>query len=678
MSLRVPPLLLALPLLGIARLLPQSGFGLWLRLAAASLLLLAPGRLVARALGRRGAAAAISWSCGIVALGLAITFAVHGSLNLTLGIVLGAGALALPFRFRRDARDRDDALGRGRGIAVLTGLVLGAFLWGIEGFVRGDGIFHLGRVRKLDTFGSLSLRAVDEFRHGGLHPGYAFPLWHGWLALVAKLGGVDPTSVMLHEPSILAPLAVVLAYEMGRAVFESAWIGAAVAAAQVALIAFAPGNGGAYTSLELPGTMSRQLLVPACITLFFRLVRDPTWGIVATLAVAAMDIAFIHPTYALFVAIPLGGYAVARVLVTRADWRHSAIALTAFTGPVLLVFAWLAPIVSETKAHNPSRPALTIGLGHYKTDLVVHSFTSYHLAPGVVARAGAVVVAALALTPLAMLAPRRRWSSLVLGGMVSVLGLELWSLVFPHFSDLVSLSQSRRAAGFAPFAIALAGGAVVLARLTRWLVLPIGLAAGIVLEREFPGDFGLRLAHGGPAVAAWVALWGGVGALVAAAALVLLRRAPSLERPGLLASAAVLLFVAPVVWHGAAHWEVRVKKDPDRLTPGLVAFLRDSVPKRATVFADLETSYRISGYAPVYVAVAPPTHVADTRANDPARRRLDFLRYLATGSLAVPRRYGADWLVLRPHEPIAAAERQGATVVYRDLRFTVLRLPSSG
>ena len=33
-------------------------------------------------------------------------------------------------------------------------------------------------------------------------------------------------------------------------------------------------------------------------------------------------------------------------------------------------------------------------------------------------------------------------------------------------------------------------------------------------------------------------------------------------------------------------------------------------------------SYRISAYAPVYVASAPPAHVADTRANFPYGRRL--------------------------------------------------------
>ena len=162
-------------------------------------------------------------------------------------------------------------------MAALAGAGLGAALWGIEGVVHGDALFHLGRIRKLDDLGSLSLRAVDEFKDGGLHPGYAFPLWHGWLALAAKLARVDPTLVLLHESSILAPLALVLAFEMGRVVFRSTSLGVATMLVQVTLIALAPGGGGAYTSLELPGTLARQLLVPAAITLFFRFVRDGEW-----------------------------------------------------------------------------------------------------------------------------------------------------------------------------------------------------------------------------------------------------------------------------------------------------------------------------------------------------------------------------------------------------------------
>ena len=320
MSLRAPPLLLSLPLLGIARLLPEHGVGLWLRLAAATLVLLLPGRLVARALGRSGPASAFVWSVGLVAAALALTFAVHASLDLVLVLLLVVAVLALPFQKKRAT----DSGFRVPGAVALAGVGLGIALWSIEGVVRGDALFHLGRMRKLDDFGALSLHAVDEFKDGGLHPGYAFPLWHGWLALVAKLAGVDPTAVVLHESSILAPLALVLAYEMGRQVFRSTWLAVATMLAQVAMIALAPGGGGAYTSLELPGTTARQLLVPAVIALFFRFVRDPNRALALTLALAGMDLAFVHPTYALFIAIPLVGFALVRALAAREDLRASA------------------------------------------------------------------------------------------------------------------------------------------------------------------------------------------------------------------------------------------------------------------------------------------------------------------------------------------------------------------
>jgi hypothetical protein len=638
---------------------------LWLRLAAATAVLLLPGVVVARALGRRTVSAAFAWSVAVVAGALALTFAVHGSLWLTLGLDLGAGAVAVPFALRR--RQVTTCYLPVQWAVVLAGVVLGALLWGIEGVVRGDALFHLGRIRKLDDFGALSLRAVDEFKDGGLHPGYAFPLWHGWLALVAKIAHVDPTSVVLHEPSILAPLALLLAYELGRTVFRSAWLGVATMLAQVALIAFAPGNGGSYTSLELPGTVARQLLVPAALTLFFLFVRAPSRPLALTLAAAGMDLAFVHPTYALFLAIPLAGFALARALLARADVRVSAAALAAYGVPVLLVFAWLEPIVAETLSHNPSAAEKASQLRHYANDLVVHSQSSFHLAPGMVARSGSIALAALVLVPLAGLAARRRWAAFVLGGTVLVLVLELWSLVFPHFSDLVSLSQARRAAGFVPFAVALVGGAAVATRFLRLAVIPVALAAGIVLQIEFPGDFGGPF-HAAPSVGAWIALFGGLAALVVGA----LRRG-ALERPGPVAAAAAALFVLPVVVHGFAHWHAAVTTDADALSPGLVQYLRHDVPRGAVVFADLETSYRISGYAPVYVCNAPPSHVADTKANQPYARRTAWLEFLRTGSLAIPRRYHAGWIVLRRHEPVARVEAQGATPVYRDASFIVLK-----
>ena len=204
----------------------------------------------------------------------------------------------------------------------------------------------------------------------------------------------------------------------------------------------------------------------------------------------------------------------------------------------------------------------------------------------------------------------------MLGGSVLVLGLELWSLLFPHFSDLVSLSQSRRAVGFVPFAFALAGGAAVLTRFLRLAVLPVALAAGIVVQLSYPHGVGWP---------AWVALFGGLAAL----ALTAVRPRLSLERPGPVAALAVALFALPVVVHGFSHWHAAVTNDPRALSPGLVQFLRHDVPRGSIVFADLETSYRISAYAPVYVCAAPPAHVADTKANAPETRRAAWLAFLA-------------------------------------------------
>ena len=619
----------------------------WLQLAIGTLVVLWPGRVVARALGVAGAAESFVWSIGVVTAVLVVTFGVHGSLWLTLGLTLATGVVVWPFSHRHDE-------GESHLFVSFLGLLFGIAAWFGDGVVRGDGIFHLARLRKLDEFGSLALRTVDEFKDGGLHPGYAFPVWHAWLALVGKVTGLDPTQVVLHESSLLTPLAFALAFELGRTIFRSVSMGFATLLAQVGLTAFAPGGPGAYRSLELPGTAARQLLVPAVTIVFFRFVRRPTWAGAATLAFAALALSFVHPTYALFVAIVLGGYAVVRLLVVR-EWRVNAVALVSFGVPMALVFLWLKPIADETV----SRDALAQNFEQYRSDIVVHSNTSYHLAAGIVSRSGSIAIAALALAPLAFFAVRRRWAALVLGGTALLLALELSPWLFPHFSDLVSMSQSRRAAGFLPFAVAFAGG---LSLLPWFVAVPAAIAAGIGLQLAWPGDFGLRLTHPGPGVVAWWALFG----CLVAIAVALVRRGDR-RSAGRLAAAQ---FVLPVVARGVADWRSESAADANGLTPGRVHFLRHDIPKGDVVFADLQTSYRIGAYAPLYVANGPPTHVADTKANDPYGRRDALRSFLRTGSLAIPRRYGAHWLVLRRGEHL----RVDAPLVYRDARFRAYRL----
>ena len=62
---------------------------------------------------------------------------------------------------------------------------------------------------------------------------------------------------------------------------------------------------------------------------------------------------------------------------------------------------------------------------------------------------------------------------------------------------------------------------------------PVGLGAGIAFQLAYPGDFGYALHEGGPALATWVALFGGAAAFVLG--LVLPRRYTGLDRPGAIA-----------------------------------------------------------------------------------------------------------------------------------------------
>jgi hypothetical protein len=650
----------ALVLLALARLLPASGIGLYLRLAAATGVVLLPGRLLVGA----GMSATLGWSVGAVAVALAVTFVVHGSLTLVL-VLLAALTLALIAWSPRPA----ELPGKTPALVLVAGAVFGIALWHVLGTVQGDALFHLGRVRKLAELGGLSLRSVDEFKDGGLHPGYAFPLWHGVLALVSRLSGVDPTLVVRYEASVLCPIAFVAGYEAGKALFKDSWLAATVLAGSLGLIVLAPGSGGALKSLALPATVALYVFVPAALALFF---SPPSRFGYATLAVLSLDLALIHPSYAPFLLVPLAGYLVARALLGgRADVPAIAGSLAAVGIPTAGMLVWLLPIVRETASSDLSGSALTgsrHGIARYADQLNVISASSFRLRPEVIDRRGAVAIAALALVPLAAVAWRRRWAAFVLGGTLAVLAILLVPFVFPHFAGAVSLSQARRLAAFLPLPFAFAGGAWVLARLLRIWVLPLALATGIWLQLAWPGDFNYTLKHGGPALATWIAAFGGLAALVAAAAI---RRTDLRGGSTRLAALAAGLFLLPVAVHGLSHWTRPTPQSSLELTSGLVHALRVQVPRRAVVFSDLETSYRISAFAPVYVAAAPPPHVADTTPNHPYKRATDVRAFFAHPSLAIPRRYGAGWLVVdRRHFPVSLPLRP----VYQDARFALYKL----
>jgi len=633
--------LFAPALLALSRLLPASGFGLGLRLSAATLVFLIPGAFLSRALGVRGFSGALAWTMAILFGTTAVTFAVHASLWLTLVLLLVAALAAAPFAARRKGGSSFWTFWM-----IVAGLVAGITLWWVSGY-DGDAFFHLARVQKLLALHDLSLRSVDEFKDGGLHPGYAFPLWHAAVAVIAKLAGVGAPSAFLHLPTVLLPLSFVLVYEAGAALFASSWAGVATALAEFALLGLASGHGGAYESMALPATASRTLILPALLALVFLYVREPSGARLASVAAASLAMTLVHPSYSVLVAIGLVGFLAVRALFDqRHDVKHIGAALAAIVVPAGLVVAWLLPIVRETASHSPSRVELNRAFAAYGNELDVFSRHSYRLAPELYGRAGAIAVASLLLLPLAVFAHRRMWAAFVLGSMLATFAVTLLPFVFPHFADAISISQARRIIGFAPRPFVLAGGMLVLAGFLRLWVLPVALASGIALQLLYPGDFGVpyRLVDGSPGWLTWVSFGATAAALVAGA--IFGRRIPQVEGVPFVAAGAVALFLLPVAVHGYSHW-TRPSSARLGLPEKLVSAVRREVPRGDVVFSDPLTAYELAAFAPVYINAAPTTHVADTRANRPTARRKDALIFFRDqGLLSLARRYGAHWLLV--------------------------------
>jgi len=671
-------LVAAAPLaLGLGRLLSPHGVGIVLRLAAATAcVLLLPGGIFVRALGRPAAfsvavAASFAWSMAALAGALALTFLVDGTIDTTLWLLVAFSAVALVPALMRAPVASEPTERRSVAGVFAAGAIFAGVVWWTANTIYGDGFFHLGRVRKLETLDLTSLNVVDEFRQGGLHPGYAFPVWHSAVALVARLADVDPTRALLHLPAILTPLALVLAYAAGAALFRSYGGGIAAAAAQAGLLGFSRAGTGSFDFLAFPPTVARALLAPALLALVFALAGGGRRRGVLSIAAASLALALVHPTYAFFVAVPLVGFLVARIVLATGRW-HEALRIGAAVPAVLLPAAlyalWLKPIVDKTVSHQPDAAERARAIAHYSGQIDVVGGL-LRLAPETISRGGAIAVAGLLAIPLAALAGPRRWAAYVLGGSLAVLGLVLLPWAFDHFADAVSVSQARRLIAFLPIPFAVAGGAALLGRL-RLAGCLVAFAAGALLQLVYPGEFSYFLVVGGPVWPVWLALAGAAVGFVAAA--VVRRSVP--EGAPIWTAAVSIALVTPVALAGMAY----LKQDaPDRfrLTPGLVRALRTTVPPRSVVFSDLETSYRISAYAPVYVAAAPPAHVADTKENYPQHRRDAVIDFLRTGSLAVPRRYHAEYVVVaqrRFHLDLKLPK------VYEDPRFVLYRLPGRG
>ena len=487
----------------------------------------------ARASGRRSA---LGWSCALVAGGARDHFAVHGSLTLTLALVLIAGVAALPFSLRSvcaaatscalcadEGSSRSQASGSGSRSGVSRASCRGTALPSRPRAQARRASAHLAaRGRRVQGRRAPSRLCVPALARRGSRSSRS------------SAASTRRASCCTSRASSRR-LRSCSRYEAGRAVFRStslavgrrarAGLADRVRAGQRRRVhvARAAGDGGASAARARGDRALLPLRARAVVAGRAHARGRGRWTSRSCTRRTRSSSRFRS-----------SGFALARALVAGADCARASAACSRSALPVLARLRLAPADRARDASHNPSGGER--GARRSRSTPPTSSCTRRRATtwlPGVVARTGR----SRSLRSCSCRSRRSRRGGAgarsCSAARCSCSRSSCSPFLFPRFSDLVSLSQSRRAAGFVPFAFALVGGAAVLARVLGALVLPVALAAGIVLQLASPGDFGTKLDARRPgARRRGSRSWGGLAGSSPRPCSSARRRGGTFERPG--------------------------------------------------------------------------------------------------------------------------------------------------
>ena len=482
---RLPRELAVLPALLVVRWLPDSGFWLYLRLAAATLTVLLPGALVARALGGRSASATARLGlAGLVAAPGAIMFAVARLARRSRSCCAALGAARSS---RCSAAASRVAAAGARWAWPRSASSSGSLLWHVAGTLDGDALFHLARVRKLVDFGRPA--PADGRRVQGRRPASRATRSRSGTASSPSSRGSAASSrggSCCTRRACSCPIAFVVAYEAGVAVFRIR--GGRVrdaARARSRCSASRGGHGGAYVHARAAGDRGAAAARPGRDRALLLVRARGRRGRVAasrSRPAPSRSRSSTRRTRSSSL-IPLAGYVVARSLLVRG--RGAARAgrrCSRCSSPAAArVRSGCCRSSARPRSHDPSNAragAEPAALQGQTRRLLAAQLPRSR--PASFARTGVVAVAALICVPLAAFAaaaplgrvrPRRHRDRARADARPALL----------HAPSPTSSRSRRRGAivGFVPLAFAFAGGAAVLSR---------ALGAGCCRSRSAPAS----------------------------------------------------------------------------------------------------------------------------------------------------------------------------------------------
>ncbi len=594
-----------------AGLLAARGLGLdalavW---CACGLLLLLPGWLGLRALGIEGELGRAGCAPAAAALGLAAwgpPLALAYVFTLPLGFVLaGVAAEAAALAAAVRGPSALPAAGRRELAAGAAGTVAFAYLgWRLSLPVVGDGLFHVGLIRKLESTPGISFASVSPFLPGPANAGYAFPIMHAAIAGMARLSGTDPVTAFRDVQPICAGLAIVAAYALAAALTGRR--GVAVLAAVLVAWDLCSLLNGLVIQINQPAPFSVWVLTPAALMLFLLELRGVRRAAPATVA-AMLSIALVHPTYAVPALVLAAGLLTGSMVAGRAEgigartWRRPLAALAASTVVVGAVSVWIW--------------AIAIRGGHRHTvlshadEFLLHGTRAVVMYPWAPVFGRGYVLAAILLLPLVA---RYRRLLPVAGSAAALLLMLLVPGVNTALIAAVGMGQFHRFWQPLTWPVVAAAAACLVAARVRLWAYPIALVVAIGLHEVRGVDWVWHTPTSVLVVAALVAL---VPAL---------RRRSSAEPALALSGGAVALVaavLAPSVWHWgpvvrsaaeAGPYRAEPAFETVRISPGAVAAFRRIVHgPPPVVLGDPQRLFELFAFADIRAAVLPE---ARTRA----------------------------------------------------------------
>ncbi len=592
---------------------------------------------------------------------------------------------------------------------------------GAEMATIGDNKVHLARIRRILEMPILSPQALEPFKDGGLHPGYAYPAWHLIQAFISKLSGIDPVLIWYYLNTLLTIISIITIYFFIKVLFQNRALAAFAVTLYLLPSIFSGGSGTLMLQRLLvhPSEISFLFFLFLIPALFIVFIRKKGFSIPLFILIfmLSLDLAFIHLADLTFlVAVYVGFFAI--LVLTQV--RNKEVLIKA--GAILSLFV----VAGLLYYLNVSEEVSTIGegLGRY--------FNSY-LEDGTLVDLGngRIIPPPIRLLPMLLplliaglltpLVKKRIGLAFLYANILVIIIVLANPIIFMKFSETITYIQSRRfhehttllwlltslllftglsyLSGKAEELIGKEREPIDIVKATLIIVVPVAIyfIGWPIVSKSFnslDNDIALILAA--------VSSLSVIGLIVLSTKYRLFsedKLEDSLDKsPHALALVIFFVFyviftplkIAPLqnqILDGSVFPRdpLSIQGNSYMVSHELIKEIRESVPEDAVILSDHQTSEVLAAFVPRYVATFPSGHQSSTQVGvDTAEHLMSTVSFFETSSDAdkrssIIRDYNIDYVLVNRRN-FARFELQSENlldktrVIYDDGNFTLYKV----